>query len=68
MKTTHNKQHHDFYRPLGIQRIEKSRRLRWAGHFARSGETKNVYRILVAKPVQNVHLEDLEVHGRKILR
>jgi hypothetical protein len=27
----------------------KSRRIRWAGHVARMGETRNVYRILVGK-------------------
>jgi hypothetical protein len=28
----------------------KSKRMRWAGHVARMGETKNAYRILVGKP------------------
>jgi len=28
----------------------KSRRMRWAGHVARMGERKGVYRILVGKP------------------
>jgi hypothetical protein len=28
----------------------KWRRMRWAGHVARMGETRNVYRILVGKP------------------
>jgi hypothetical protein len=28
----------------------KSRRMRWAGHLARIGETRNAYRILVGKP------------------
>jgi hypothetical protein len=28
----------------------KSRRMRWAGHVARSGEKSNAYRILVGKP------------------
>jgi hypothetical protein len=27
-----------------------SKRMRWAGHVARMGETRNVYRILVRKP------------------
>jgi hypothetical protein len=27
-----------------------SRRMKWVGHVARMGETKNVYRILVGKP------------------
>jgi hypothetical protein len=28
----------------------KSRRMRWAGHVARMGDTRNAYRILVGKP------------------
>jgi hypothetical protein len=28
----------------------KSRRMRWAGHAARMGETRNAFRILVGKP------------------
>jgi hypothetical protein len=28
----------------------KSRRMRWAGHVARMGKKRNVYRILVVKP------------------
>jgi hypothetical protein len=28
----------------------KSRRMRWAGHVARMGEERNVYRILMGKP------------------
>jgi hypothetical protein len=28
----------------------KSRRMRWAGHVAQMGETRNAYRILVGKP------------------
>jgi hypothetical protein len=28
----------------------KPRRMRWAGHVARMGETRNLYRILVGKP------------------
>jgi hypothetical protein len=31
-------------------RIVKSRRMRWAGHVSRMGETRNVYRLLVGKP------------------
>jgi hypothetical protein len=28
----------------------KSKRMRWAGHVARMGETRNAYRMLVGKP------------------
>jgi len=31
-------------------RVVKSRRMRWAGHVARMGEGRGVYRVLVGKP------------------
>ena len=31
-------------------RVIKSRRMRWAGHVARMGEERGVYRVLVRKP------------------
>ena len=31
-------------------RVLKSRRMRWAGHVARMGEEREVYRVLVGKP------------------
>ena len=31
-------------------RVIKSRRMRWAGHVARMGEERGVYRFLVGKP------------------
>jgi hypothetical protein len=36
-----------------IIRQTKSRRMRWAGHVARMGEGRNVYRVLVGKPEGN---------------
>jgi hypothetical protein len=33
-----------------------SRRMRWAGHVARMGETRNAYRILVGKPEGKIPL------------
>jgi hypothetical protein len=33
-----------------VRLIIKSRRMRWAGHVARIGEKRNVYRLLVGKP------------------
>jgi len=30
--------------------VIKSRRMRWAGHVARMGEERGVYRVLVGKP------------------
>jgi hypothetical protein len=34
----------------------KSRRMRWAGHVAQLGETRNAYRILVGKPEGKIPL------------
>jgi hypothetical protein len=46
----HNEELHNFYSPLSIIRIIKSRRMRWAGHVARMGEKRNMYSLLVGKP------------------
>jgi hypothetical protein len=46
----HNEELHNLYSSPSIIRIIKSRRLRWAGHMARMGEKRNVYRLLVGKP------------------
>jgi hypothetical protein len=36
--------------PRMIVQVIKSRRMRWAGHVARMGEERRVYRFLVGKP------------------
>ncbi|KAJ4434507.1 hypothetical protein ANN_23069 [Periplaneta americana] len=46
----HNAELHAFYSSPGIIRNIKSRRLRWAGHVARMGESRNAYRVLVGRP------------------
>jgi len=33
-----------------IVRVIKSRRMKWAGHVARMGERRAIYRVLVGKP------------------
>jgi hypothetical protein len=38
------------YSSQNIIRQIKSRRMRWAGHVARMGEERKVYRVLVGKP------------------
>jgi hypothetical protein len=45
----HNEELRDLYSSPSINRIIKSRRMRWAGHVARMGEKRNVYRSLVGK-------------------
>jgi hypothetical protein len=48
-RKVHNEELHNLYSSPDINRMIKSRRVRWAGHVARIGE-KNAYRILVGKP------------------
>jgi len=40
----------DLYSSPNIVRVIKSRKMRWAGHVARMGEERGVYRVLVGKP------------------
>jgi hypothetical protein len=46
----HNGELHNLYSSPDIIRQIKSRRMRWAGHVARMGEGRNMYRVLVGKP------------------
>jgi hypothetical protein len=46
----HNGELHNLYSSPDIIRQIKSRRMRWAGHVARMGDGRNVYRVLVGKP------------------
>jgi hypothetical protein len=46
----HNEELHILYSSPNIIRQIKSRRIRWAGHVARMGEERNVYRVLMRKP------------------
>jgi hypothetical protein len=66
----HNEELHNLYSSPSIIRIIKSRRMRWAGHVARIGEKRNVYRILVGKRplgrprrrwIDNIKMDLLEI-------
>jgi len=46
----HYEELNDLYSSPNIVRVIKSRRMRWAGHVARMGEERGVYRVLVGKP------------------
>ena len=46
----HNEELNDLYSSPNIVWVIKSRRVRWAGHVARMGEERGVYRVLVGKP------------------
>jgi hypothetical protein len=46
----HNEELHNLYSSPDIIRQIKSRRMRWAGHVARMGEERKLYKVLVGKP------------------
>jgi hypothetical protein len=46
----HSEERHDLYTSPNIVRVINSRRMIWAGHVARMGEERGVYRVLVGKP------------------
>jgi hypothetical protein len=46
----HNEELRDLYSSPSIIRIIKLRRMRWAGHVARMGEKRNMYRLLAGNP------------------
>jgi hypothetical protein len=46
----HNEELHILYSSSNIIRHIKSRRMMWAGHVARMGEERNVYRVLMGTP------------------
>jgi len=46
----HNEELNDMYSSPNIVRVIKSRRMRWAGHVARMGDRRGVFRVVVRKP------------------
>ena len=46
----HNTELNNLYSSPNTVRVIKSSRMRWAGHVARMGEERGVYRVLVGKP------------------
>jgi hypothetical protein len=46
----HNDKLHNLYSSLNTVTVIKSWRMRWAGHEARMGEGRGVYRVLVGRP------------------
>ena len=45
-----NEELNDLYYSPNVVRVIKSRRMGWAGHVARMGDRRGVYRVLVGKP------------------
>jgi hypothetical protein len=49
-RKVHNNELHSLYSSPNIVRVIKSRRMRGAGHVARMGEARDVYKVLVGRP------------------
>ncbi|KAJ4450954.1 hypothetical protein ANN_02389 [Periplaneta americana] len=64
----HNAELHALYSSPDIIRNIKSRRLRWAGHVALMGESRNAYRVLVGRPEEKDLCGRRDVDGRIILK
>ena len=45
----HNEELHSLYRSSNIVRVNKSRRLRWAGHVARMEGGRSAFKIVIGK-------------------
>jgi hypothetical protein len=50
VENLHNEELRDLYSLRSIISINKSKRMRWAGHVARMGEKRTAYRLLVGEP------------------
>jgi hypothetical protein len=61
-KILHNEELHNLYSSPSVIRMNKSKRMRWAGYVARMGEKRKAYRMLVEKP------EGMRPLGRPIRR
>jgi hypothetical protein len=62
-KKLHNEELHNLYSSPNIFRQIESRRMRWAGHVARMGKDRIVYKVLVGSPKERDHSEDQGVDG-----
>jgi hypothetical protein len=64
----HNDELHSLYSSSNIVGMIKSRKMRWAGHVARMGEGRGVYRVLDGRLEGKRPLGRLGVSGRITLR
>jgi hypothetical protein len=79
----HNDELHGLYSSPNIVRVIKSRSMRWAGHVARMGKGRGVYRVLVGRPERerplgrprhrredniNMHLREIGIIGANWIR
>jgi len=63
----HKEELNGLYSSPNIVRVIKWRRMIWAGHVARMGEERGLYRVLVGNRSEGDHWGDLGVDGWIIL-
>jgi hypothetical protein len=64
LRIFHNEELCDSHKSHSVGRIVKCRRVRWAGHVAGMGETRDVYRTFLGNFLLDDLLEDRERSGR----
>jgi hypothetical protein len=57
-RNLHNVELNGLHSSPSVVRVIKSRRMRWAGHVARMGKRRDVYRVLVEKPKKEATWEN----------
>ena len=64
----HNEELYDLYSSPDINRVIKSRKMRWMEPVGCVAERRGAYRVLVRKPEGKRHLVDPGVHWRIVLK
>jgi hypothetical protein len=64
----YNEEFNDRYFSTHTIWVIKSRRMRWVGHLSHIEDKRCAYRVLVGKPEERDHFEDLGRDGRIILK
>ena len=64
----HNEELNDLYCSPNIVGVIKSRRMRWAGHVARMGRRRELYRVVVGNLRERDHWGEPGADGRIMLR
>jgi hypothetical protein len=65
-KKLHDEKFHNLYSSPDIIRQIKSKKMRWAGHVARMGEERKLYKVSVGKPDGKRPLGSQGIDGRII--
>jgi len=68
LRKLHNEELNDLYSSPNVFRVIKSRRMRWAGHVARTGRGEVYIKILWGNLKERDHSDDPGVEGRIILK